>query len=118
MPLSGPAGRKPYSRRSRSSAAAYSTSGSDGSMTTSVKPVYLLMDLVFVQVLPPSVVLNKPRSPPGAHSGPSAATYTTFGSRGSMTMRPMCCECGSIAFDHVTPPSIDLYTPVPHDELR
>ncbi len=43
-------------------------------MTTSVKPVYLLICLVLVQVLPPSVVLKSPRSPPGAQSGPTAAT--------------------------------------------
>src|SRR6185437_86809 len=92
MPASVPAGRKPYSRRSRSSAAAYSTSGFDGSITTSPKPVYLLISLVFVQLLPPSVVLYKPRSPPEVQSGRSAATYTMFGSRGSIRMRPMCCD--------------------------
>src|SRR5579864_9090839 len=55
IPLSGPAGRNPYSRRSRSSEAAYKTSGFDGSIAMSVKPVYLLISLVFVHVLPPSV---------------------------------------------------------------
>ena len=47
-----------------------------------------------------------------------AATYTMSGSRGSITMRPMCCVFGSIGLDHVLPPSIDLNTPTPHDELR
>ena len=35
-----------------------------------------------------------------------------------MTIFPMCCDFGSIAADQVRPPSVDLYTPVPHDELR
>src|SRR6185503_6548084 len=35
-----------------------------------------------------------------------------------MTIFPMCCDVGSIAFDHVLPASADLYTPLPHDELR
>ena len=87
-------------------------------MTTSVKPVYWLISFVFVQVRPPSLVLYRPRSPPAAQSGPTAATYTTLGSRGSITMRPMCCDFGSIGADHVRPPSVDLYTPLPHDELR
>ena len=30
----------------------------------------------------------------------------------------MCCDLGSIAPDQVLPPSLDLYRPVPHDELR
>ena len=30
----------------------------------------------------------------------------------------MCCVFGSIGFDHVFPPSVDLNTPTPHDELR
>ena len=34
-----------------------------------------------------------------------------------MTMRPMCCVFGSIGFDHVRPPSVDLNAPIPHDEL-
>ena len=89
----------------------------DGSITTSVNPVCAEMDLVFVQVLPPSIVLKRPRSPPGAQSGPIAATYTTSGSRGSITMRPMCCVLGSIGLDQLFPPSIDLKTPMPHDEL-
>ena len=33
-------------------------------------------------------------------------------------MRPMCCDLGSIGLDHVLPPSVDLNTPTPHDELR
>ena len=47
-----------------------------------------------------------------------AATYTMSGSRGSITMRPMCCDLGSIGLDQVLPPSVDLNTPTPHDELR
>src|ERR1022692_1064396 len=49
-------------------------------------------------VLPPSVVLYRPRSPPPFQSGPGAATYTTLESRGSTTMRAMCY--GGIARVH------------------
>ena len=62
--------------------AAYSTSGFVGSITRSVTPVHSLISNVFFQVLPPSVVLNKPLSPPGLHNGPCEATQTVFGSSG------------------------------------
>ena len=56
-PLPGPPPLKPQGWRRRWYDAASSTFGFEGSMTTSVNPVSLSMNLVFVQVLPPSVVL-------------------------------------------------------------
>jgi hypothetical protein len=43
-------------------------------MTTSETPVFALMVRTDFQVLPPSVVLYSPRSPPALQSGPWAAT--------------------------------------------
>src|SRR5689334_11169894 len=52
----------PHGVRRRSYDAAISTFGLLGSITTSVKPVFSSMNLVLVQVFPPSVVLYRPRS--------------------------------------------------------
>ena len=61
-------------------------------MATSAMPVFSLISRTGAQVAPPSVVLKRPRSPPGAHSPPIAAAYTTSGSRGSIRIWPMCSE--------------------------
>ncbi len=57
IPLPGPPPLKPQGCRRRWYDAANSTFGLVGCITNSVKPVSLSMNLVFVQVLPPSVVL-------------------------------------------------------------
>src|SRR6266850_452463 len=71
----------------------------------------------FFHVAPPSLVLYTPRSGFGPHKCPSAATYTTSEFFGWTTIRPMCRAASSPIFFHVFPPSSDLYTPSPHDEL-
>src|SRR5512142_720109 len=97
--------------RLRCHADAYSTSGFEGSITTSLTPVFSLIVSTAFQVFPPSAVLYSPRSPPGAHSGPCAAAYTTLLSRGSMTMRDTCSDFLSRMFFHDLPPSSDRYMP-------
>src|SRR5689334_14201271 len=117
--LSGPPWIIPKKRRCRWCVAASRMFGSRGSMITSEQPVYspTLMRLSD-QVLPPSVVLYNPRSPPPFHSGPGAATYTMFESFGSTTIRAMCSVFFSPTLRHVRPPSSLLYTPSPYDTLR
>src|SRR5690349_25002249 len=61
-PLPAPPPLKPQGVRRRWYDAANRILGLDASIATSVKPVSLSTKLVFVHVLPPSVVLNRPRS--------------------------------------------------------
>ena len=77
MPASGPPPISTPTCRRRWYVAAYSTSGSRGSMHTSVTPVSSPAVSTAFHVFPLSVVLYSPRSPPDAQSGPCAATYTT-----------------------------------------
>src|SRR5262249_8754835 len=72
--LSGPPLMRVQTGRRRWYAAAISTSGLRGSSTTSVTPVLALILSTHCHDLPPSVVLYRPRSPPGPQSGPWAAT--------------------------------------------
>src|SRR5690606_38961339 len=62
-------------------------------------------------------VLYRPRSSLGPHSRPRAPTYTMSGFSGWMTMRPIWYDPSSPLCSHVLPPSMDLYTPLPHDTL-
>lgn len=89
-------------------AAAYSVSGSAGSICTSTNPVLLSMNLLFSHVLPPSVVLNSPRSAFGPQKCPTAATYAMSGFFGCTAMRPMWCVSFSPHAVHVLPPSVVL----------
>src|SRR5882724_1501495 len=73
---------------------------------------------MFFQVLPPSVVLNNPRSPPGPQSGPCAATYTMFESFGSMAILPMCSDVFRPTFFQLLPASSERYRPLPYETLR
>src|SRR5438093_3584943 len=107
-PLPGPPPLKPQGVRRRWYDAAMSTSGFDGFMATSVNPVFSSMNFVFVQVLPPSVVLYSPRSWFGPNKCPSAATYAMSGSFGWTTMRAMLCVSLSPMVSKLFPPSIDL----------
>ena len=93
--------------------AATMISGFRGSMTKSVTPVFSSSFSSGAHVFPPSVVLYSPRSPPGPHSGPGAATYTVSESRGSMTILATWSDAISPTFAHVFPPSTLLYTPSP-----
>src|SRR6185312_2156577 len=56
-----------------------------------------------------------PRSAFGPHRWPNAATYTVFGSCGSITIFPIDRVSASPMWCHVLPPSVDLCTPLPHD---
>src|SRR5438445_3700572 len=117
MALSGPPPLKPKGVRRRSYAAAYKVSGLSGSMATSLTPVSSLIFSTCDQVLPPSAVLYTPRSGFAPHKCPSAATYTTSGFFGWITIRPMCRVASSPIFFQVFPPSRDLYAPSPQEEL-
>ena len=116
-PLPGPPPLKPHGTRRRWYEAAKRMFGFDGSITTSVKPVSLSMKFVFVQVFPPSIVLNRPRSGFGPNRWPRAATYAMFGSFGWTTMRPMLWVSFSPTYSNVLPALIDLKTPAPNEEL-
>src|SRR6267142_1694827 len=117
MAESGPPPLNPKGVRRRWYAAAYSVSGLSGSMAMSLTPVSSLIFRTCDQLLPPSLVLYTPRSGFGPHKCPSAATYTTSEFFAWTTIRPMCRVASSPIFFHVFPPSSDLYTPLPHDEL-
>src|SRR5947199_6147089 len=86
-------------------------------MATSLTPVSSLIFSTCDQVLPPSAVLYTPRSGFAPHKCPSAATYTTSGFFGWITIRPMCRVASSPIFFQVFPPSTDLYAPSPQEEL-
>src|SRR5512140_3537040 len=105
-------------QRMRSQLVAYRVLGSDGSITRSTTPVRELTNSTFCQVFPPSTVLNTPRSSFSVHSAPLAATYTTSGFFGWMTMRPIVYVRVSPICCHVSPASTDLYTPVPAAPVR
>src|SRR5262245_19930890 len=61
-PLPGPPPTNPHADRWRSYIETHRFSGLLGSMMRSVAPVSRLPNRTFVQFLPPSVVLNTPRS--------------------------------------------------------
>src|SRR5437667_163469 len=61
-------------QRSRCQAAAYSTSGFEGSIARSTNPVVSSTNRVLRHVLPPSLVRKTPRSGFGPQRWPSAAT--------------------------------------------
>ena len=84
-----------------------------------MKPARSLMNLITVHVLPPSVVLYKPRARLGFHAEPITAMYTVFGSFGCTCSRPMCSVSDRPRKLHVRPPSVLLNTPQPGEmELR
>src|SRR6516165_2677187 len=89
MPLPGPPPFMQHALRRRWYVEAYRILALVGSITRSFAPVSSSTVRTAFHVLPPSVVLNTPRSPPGPHRLPVAATNTTSLFRGSMTMRLM-----------------------------
>src|SRR5262245_16952707 len=108
---------KPHAARCRWYIAAYTVSGSRGSIARSVAPVFASTKSTFFHVWPPSTVLKTPRSSFGPHRWPAAATYTIDGLAGCTRMRPTCFVSRRPAAVQVRPASADLYTPSPHDEL-
>src|SRR5215469_14963612 len=86
-------------------------------MTRSFAPVSSSIFKTCFQFLPPSTVLYTPRSPPGPHRLPVAATNTMSLFLGSMTIRLMYRELLRPTLTYVFPPSVDLYTPSPHPVL-
>src|SRR5918912_1381909 len=88
-----------------------------GSSFTSTTPVSLLMNRTRSHDFPPSLVLYRPRSSFGPHRWPSAATYTMFGLRGSISISPMWWVSAKPMDVHESPPSVDLNTPAPHEEV-
>src|SRR5688500_19000109 len=104
----------------RSQLAASRMFGFVGCICTSMNPVVAFAPgLMSCQVVPPSVVLYRPRSPPVFHAGPSAATYATLALVGCTTMRPMCCDLSRPIGFQVMPPSVLLNMPHPGSiELR
>src|SRR5205823_11958806 len=84
-----------------------------GPMTPSAVPVVSLTNSTLCHVLPPSAVQNPPRSALGAHTWPSAATNTTSGSAGSITMRVICPTSPRPMNCQLLPASGDMKTPRP-----
>src|SRR5260221_6515681 len=58
-----------------------------------------------------------PRSGVGAHTLPSAATYTTSGFVGWMRTREICRVALSPSDVHILPASVDFHTPSPCETL-
>src|SRR4029450_13772918 len=69
------------------------------------------------QLRPASVVLYRPRSPPGVHRSPVAATPAVPGSVGCTTTRAIARLCARPTCVQVAPASVERYTPLPQAEL-
>src|SRR6186997_1862137 len=81
-----------------------------GSISTSVQPVDRFAPLrTCCHVLPPSVVLYRPRSGESLHNAPGTAANTVSLFRGSTVIRPIRSDFSRPARDQVSPPSVDLY---------
>src|SRR6187399_2451400 len=85
-------------------------------MARSTAPVRASTLRTCCQVRPASRVRNTPRSGFSPHSRPSAATHAVLLSAGSQTTRPMHEVAARPQESHVEPPSVERYTPRPHDE--
>src|SRR5215472_8725377 len=95
--------------RLKSHIAANIVSGLLGSISTSVQPVERFAPFkTSCHVLPPSVVLYKPRSGESLHNGPGTATKTVSLFLGSMVIRAIRSDLSNPERDHVSPPSVDL----------
>src|SRR4051812_1855238 len=69
-----------------------------------------------VQLRPASVVLYTPRSGVAFQRLPTAATHATFGSVGWSFTRPIDAVLSRPMCVQVSPPSVERYMPVPHEE--
>src|SRR5258707_10286289 len=91
-------------------------SGLLGSISTSVQPVERFAPLrTCCHVLPPSVVLYKPRSGESLHNAPGTAANTVSLFLGSTAIRAMRSDFSRPARDHVSPPSAGFDLPFPID---
>ncbi len=97
-----------HGRRSPRHAPAYISSGFAGFIASETTPVRSLMKSTFFQLLPPSVVLNTPRSELGPNGWPRAATYATSALRGWIFNAPICPTSGRPAKVQLFPASVDL----------
>src|SRR6267143_168488 len=112
-PLPAPPDTSSQGRRTNCHIPANNMRGLPGTITRSAAPVESFTNSTFCHVLPPSAVRNTPRSALGAHTWPWAATKTTSGLAGSITiretwptsLRPMNCQ--------LLPASGDMKTPRP-----
>src|SRR5437763_14659482 len=95
--------------RRKSHIAANMISGFVGSIARSVQPVERFAPLrTCCHVLPPSVVLYKPRSGESLHNAPGTATNTLSLFSGSTARRAMRSDCSKPARAHLSPASVDL----------
>src|SRR5881397_2579383 len=95
--------------RRKSHMAANITSGFVGSIAIAVQPVERFGPLrTCCHVLPPSVVLYRPRSGESLHNAPGTAAKTVSLLLGSTTTRAMRSDFCKPARVHVSPPSVDL----------
>src|SRR6185312_13477862 len=113
MPLPGPPLENDQWLRDICHIPAYITKGLAGSIVMLIAPVSLSTKRIFFHVLPPSVVLNTPRSGLGANRWPRAAAYTMSGLLGSIRIQVMMCVSPRPTYCHVFPASVDLYIPPP-----
>src|SRR5450759_836303 len=107
-PLPGPPLDIEYSTRKASQSAANMTFGLCGSIAMSTAPVLLSRNSTLRQVLPPSVLLNTPRSSLGTLYLPKSATNTMSGFVGWMRIREIASDSLKPMCVHVLPASVDL----------
>src|ERR1043165_8350909 len=94
--------------RRKSHIPASSTSGFLGSIVTPEQPVDRLPPLsTSSQVLPPSVVLYRPRSGESLHSLPGTQANTIWLCDGWTRIRTMRSDSGRPMWVHVVPPSVE-----------
>src|SRR6266540_4651683 len=113
MPLPAPPDTSSHGRRTNCHIPANSTRGLPGTITRSAAPVVSFTNSPFCHVLPPSAVRNTPRSEFGPHTWPSAATNTTSGFAGSITMRVIWPTSRSPMGFQLFPASGEKNTPRP-----
>src|SRR5256886_13340412 len=98
---------QPFRRKSHMEA--NMTSGLLGSIFMSVQPVERFAPFrTWFHILPPSVVLYRPRSGESLHNAPGTAAKTVSLLLGSTTTRAMRSDFCKPARVHVSPPSVDL----------
>src|SRR5436189_5696543 len=95
--------------RRKSHIAANMASGLLGSISTSVHPVERFAPFkTCCHVLPPSVVLYRPRSGESLHNAPGTAANTVSLFLGSTMIREIRSDLSKPPCVHVSPPSVDL----------
>src|SRR6266705_4163720 len=112
-PLPGPPLDIWYSTRYASHSAANITFGFRRSIATSAAPVLPSLNSTFFHVVPPSELLNTPRSSLGTLYLPKSATNTMSGLVGWIRIFAIASESEKPTWVQVLPASVDLYTPSP-----